>query len=77
VFAAAKEGGTSVTETQATLMAHLEEKSNHWVEKFTKRVNGEDGGLTMQFAFGRTTPLAGSARDDPNSAISIIEARGS
>ena len=77
IHTAAEEGGTSVSESQTTLIAHLEEQSQKWVEQFTERVNGGSGGLTMQFAFGRTTPLVGSARDDPESAISILEARGS
>lgn len=64
------------TEAHATLIAHLEEQSLQWVEKYTERVNGEHGGLSMKFALGRTKRIEGSARDDPESAISILETLG-
>jgi len=68
--------GSHTSETVSELIKHLEQHSMEWVEKFTAAINGGEGGLTQKFAFHRTTPQVGDARDDPNTALAILEKYG-
>jgi hypothetical protein len=68
-----------VSASQATLITHLEKKSEDWVLSFTAEINGQaDHGLRQKFALHISGASKGrNARDDPHSAISILEKYGS
>lgn len=75
--ACSENDGSHTSETVAALIQHLEQHSMEWVKNFAAAINGGDSGLTQKFAFHRTEPYVGDARNDPNTALAILEKYGS
>lgn len=67
---------TTTTESTAQLISHLEDQSTAWVAQFSSRINGQSGGLTQKFSFNLARRPNTDARNDPSSAIAILEKYG-